>query len=167
MPRWLDIIILTIGGMIAGNIALIPFIIYKAVGWKESKEGLMKDMIANTKISILNGETDKAGNRIPGLRTEGKAQYINATNATIGGAMRRASTEITSGISGRIADAENELKNAIDMVRSKQNVYEDESSRMGFILEKIEKSISNISELVGKGPLSRDEIKALATGSSN
>ena len=150
--------------MIVGGIpALVILVVYKIIQGKSSKAEATKELIAKTKGAVLDGETDPKGNRVPGLRHEGKAQFVNKINTIVGSAMRRTNRELTAGIQGKIDEISSNLTNAIHKLEQNKDAYADEKQRTGMILERMAESISEISFLTNNHRLTKNEIRNLAS----
>lgn len=160
----MDIAIALILFYIFGNlVGIIFFAIVKLIKAGVRKENITEKMIAETKNIILNGDIDKEGRPIPGLRKEGRITYAEKMEASVGGAMRRAGNDLTEGIRGKLSGIERQLEGCLQVLEEKDRNLESETKRVGQIKNRMKEAISRISELTDGEKLTEEEIKKLSS----
>ena len=169
----IDIVLGTILVAVIGNIfGLILFVAYKVIRYFFTNENLTDRLIAETKLTILDGYRGE-GNRLvcdkdsgkpifTGLRGDAKATYSNQVSATIHGIMRRTSGELVDGINTTLAEVENNLTKTNELLANDERALQRETVRLNNILNKIAGTISEISRLTDGTALDKDQIRALA-----
>ena len=167
----IDIVITTVLIAIIGNIfAIIAFVMWKIFKARNKKQSLTDQLIAETKLTILNGYKNPDGTIVEnegtpvftGLRGEYKATYINKTSSVVNAVINRSGTELIKGIESNLAEVEENLQKTNELISSGEIALNNEISRMNKILDTIAESISQISLLTADTELTKEEIRNLA-----
>ena len=171
----INIVDMILGGILfalLGNIfGLILFVFYKIIKNIIVTSDLTKELVRETKTTILDGYRDNDGNLVcdksgkpifTGMRGDNKATFINKVSVTIHGAMRRTSNQIIDGINKALAEVEDNLRNTNDLLANDEKALQRETVRLNKILNAIANSISQISLLTDGSALDRNQIRALA-----
>ena len=169
----IDVILGTIFVAIIGNVfGLILFVAYKIFKYFFTNQDLTDRLIAETKVTILDGYRDNAGHLVldkdsgnpifTGLRGDAKATYFNQVSATIHGIMRRTGSELIDGINTTLAEVEDNLNKINDLLANDEDALRYETVRLNKILNKIAETISEISRLTDGTTLDKNQIRSLA-----
>lgn len=160
----IDVIIASVMAVILGNVVgIIFFVIWKLVKASTHSDDFTKKMIANTMEIIVGGGTDKDGNPIPGMRKEGRRDYISETEQQMRGAFLRSKSIITEGIRDSLSGTERKLSNAYKTLADKNNTYEQEKARMDKLVSTFAKAISEMSVLTTGEALDAEGIARLSS----
>ena len=168
----IDMILGSVLFAIIGNIfAIILFVFYKIYRVIDGNANRTQKLIAETKITILDGYKDRRGNFVcdnsgkeifTGLRGENKAAYINKVSALIHGIMRRTGGQIIDSINNNLAEVEENLRNTNERLENDERVLQHETVRFNKIRNALITAISEISRLTEGTTLNDVEIRKLA-----